>query len=284
MALINIQLESQKLMTGVPVVVSLPESYCQKDRNDTFLLVYVLHGTGQDQTSWIRNTNIQRYAARHNMILVFPYAARSVYSNQKSGLPYWDYITQELPVMIDGIFNFHIPAERTYVAGLSMGGYGALKWGFSYPDRLEGIIALSSGIDRIGLHTIYGKTISEASEAEKAQFVKDTDREIVWQSFREFEYNFGSVSEYIQDGNDLYTLLGKTVKIADHLPDIYMAVGLEDHTYESNVRMRRLMDDHKIPYTYEEEHGTHEWAFWDKYIERAFQWITDRREVKTNGK
>lgn len=274
MARISISAESKVLGMSVPVEAVIPDEVYQNHEEDlSTKVVYVLHGTGHNQTSWLRNTSIERYANERNLALIFPFAARSVYADQKYGMPYWTYLSQELPTMCEKLLPISREPSKTYVAGLSMGGYGALKWGLRFPERFAGIIALSAGIDRIGLHTIDGKTISSATEEERHAYERSGKVAFGWKGFYEFEQNFGTVEEFTANGNDLFQIARSLATGVRNVPKIYIAIGTEDPNYSDNQRFCETLDQCQISYTYEEDKGAHEWSFWDKYIQRAFDWI-----------
>src|SRR5438874_3796642 len=91
-----------------------------------FAVLYLLHGLSDDHTIWMRRTSIERYAAVKNLAVVMPAAARSFYQDMASGPRYWTYLSEELPALMQSFFPISNARERTFAAGLSMGGYGAL--------------------------------------------------------------------------------------------------------------------------------------------------------------
>lgn len=274
MARISINAESKVLGMRVPIEVVIPDdSYQNHETSVSCNVVYVLHGTGHDQTSWLNNTSIERYANERKLVLIFPFAARSVYADQKHGMPYWTYLSQELPALCEKLLPISREPSKTYVAGLSMGGYGALKWGLRCPKRFAGIIALSAGIDRVGLHTINGKVISTTTEEERIAYERSGRLAFGWKGFYEFEQNFGTVEEFVKDGNDLFQIVRTLPANNGNIPRIYIAIGTEDPNYADNRRFCEVLNQNHIRYTYEEEKGGHEWSFWDKYIRKGFDWI-----------
>ena len=110
-------------------------------------VVWLLHGMGDDYTGWLRYSNLERYALARGIAVVCPSVhAQCFYSNMTKGLAYYDYIADELPAFMKETFpQFSQKREDNYVAGLSMGGYGALKFGLSRPDQYCRIGCLSGG-------------------------------------------------------------------------------------------------------------------------------------------
>lgn len=98
-------------------------------------VLYLLHGVSDDHTIWMRRTSLERYAAGKRLAIVMPAVHRSYYSNQKYGYDYLKFVGEELPQICRRFFRISARREDNFVAGLSMGGYGAMKVGLNYPDR-----------------------------------------------------------------------------------------------------------------------------------------------------
>ena len=105
-------------------------------------VLYLLHGLSDDDTIWLRRTSIERYAAPLGLAVVMPQVHRSFYADEAYGGRYWTFLSEELPVC-RGLFRVSAGRSETFVAGLSMGGYGALKWALRHPDRFAAAASLS---------------------------------------------------------------------------------------------------------------------------------------------
>lgn len=90
-------------------------------------VLWLLHGLSDDHTAWMRRTAIERYAAARNLAVVMPAVGRSFYQDMMSGPRYWSFLSEELPAIMRGFFPFSPARRRNFAAGLSMGGYGALR-------------------------------------------------------------------------------------------------------------------------------------------------------------
>jgi putative tributyrin esterase len=88
-------------------------------------VLYLLHGLSDDDTTWIRRTSIERYAAPLGLGVVMPQVHRSFYTDEAYGGRYWTFLSEELPDLVGSLFRVSDRPEETFVAGLSMGGYGA---------------------------------------------------------------------------------------------------------------------------------------------------------------
>lgn len=155
MALIEYQFRSQALDMEQTVFIVLPES-----KRDTevpsfhpsrlsspcrFPTVYLLHGTSQDESEWLRFTSVERYANQQGLALVTPSGQLSAYADMAFGEKWMTYIASELPNKLEKRFPLSASREHRFVCGLSMGGYGAAKIGLRYPERYAAIGALSNG-------------------------------------------------------------------------------------------------------------------------------------------
>src|SRR4051812_38381310 len=116
-------------------------------------VLYLLHGLSDDDTIWLRRTSIERYVAPLGLAVVMPQVHRSFYTDEAYGGRYWSFLSEELPELVGSFFRVSERREDTFVAGLSMGGYGALKWALRRPDRFAAAASLSGAVDVTGLRT-----------------------------------------------------------------------------------------------------------------------------------
>ncbi len=130
MALLTCDFFAESLGMGTSVTVVLPETtddHGHTARPPDPPLLYLLHGLSDDHTSWLRWTSAVRYAEEAGLVLVMPAVARSFYADEAHGHAYWEFVSEELPGVVGSFFGLSQDPGSTYVAGLSMGGYGALK-------------------------------------------------------------------------------------------------------------------------------------------------------------
>ena len=153
MAFLQVQYYSKVLNVCSTVNVILPEADqgIGVDASKVGKLpkvLYLLHGYSDDHSIWMRRTSVERYAAQHNLAVIMPAVNHSFYCNEVQGERYWDYVSEELPKTMHTFFRLSDKPEDTFVAGLSMGGYGAMKLALSYPERF-GAAASFSGVTDI---------------------------------------------------------------------------------------------------------------------------------------
>lgn len=234
-----------QMNTGLTVVLPDDPSYESKD----YPVLYLLHGLEDNNNCWLQRTQIERYAITNNMIVIMPEVQRSFYTDMAFGLPYFTYISDELPKICKKLFHITSDPNKTYIAGLSMGGYGALKCALHHPDKYAAVASFSGLLD-----------VRKALESGQWSLPKNETISI-----------FGN---RLEAKDDINQLTAKAVKEHVQLPFIYLTCGLSDPLYENNESLRKQMDFLHIPYVYEEWAGGHEWPFWDKSIAQFIKFIT----------
>ncbi len=264
MALMECAIFSESLGMCTTVNVILPQNtYRQIGLKGTGSpvdcpVLYLLHGLSDDQSIWLRRTCIERYATQFGIAVVMPNGYRSYYTDQaKTGIAYWKYISEELPELINGFFRFSRKREDTFVAGLSMGGYGAFKLALNHPERFAAAGCFSSVIAPWHFDRIAPNLAWEL----KATFGDDPDA------------NTGSV-------NDLCHLAAAHIKNGTDMPAFYIACGTEDFLYSENIRYRDFLEKTGVKFTFHEEPGTHEWGFWDKQILAYLNFLKENNLLK----
>ncbi|OPH58647.1 esterase [Paenibacillus ferrarius] len=208
--------------------------------------LYLLHGLSDDHTIWMRRTSIERYASELGIAVVMPAVNRSFYADMASGPKYWTFISEELPALARSFFPLAEERELNFAAGLSMGGYGAMKLALTHPDRFAAAASLSGAVD-----------ISHRA----TNFPDD------------FKLIFEDVSRIKGSGSDLFHLADQLAAYQGVAPQLYQCCGTEDFLYEDNVRFRDYCRELKLNLTYEEEPGQHEWGYWDHKIQNVLKWL-----------
>lgn len=221
-------------------------------------VLWLLHGASDDHTIWQRRTSIERYVAPMGIAVVMPAVQLSFYSNMASGGRYFDYIADELPKIMQEFFHFSGKREDNFVAGLSMGGYGAFKLALSRPDQYAAAASLSGALDIVTLLT---NRVNSPETREKPD------------SMKPLELVFGDVQKVKDSQHDLLYLLERARKDDVTLPKLFVSCGTEDFLYADNLTFRDLAKRLNVDLTYHEEPGTHEWGYWDRNIQRVLEWL-----------
>lgn len=127
---------------------SLGRSFCYniivpENSDGDIPAVLLLHGLSDDYTQWERMTPIERYANERGIAVIMPDGARSFYTDMKYGDAYYSSIVRDVMRSARSLFPLSVKREKNFTAGLSMGGYGALKIALKNPDVFSGAISLS---------------------------------------------------------------------------------------------------------------------------------------------
>ena len=146
MAFLRCDYHSTLLDMSTSFIASLPDSVYL----DKAPVLYLLHGLSDNCTGWSRYTRVDRYAYDHQVAVIMPEVQRSFYTDMAMGMEYFSYITEELPAFCRHTFGLSRERELNYVAGLSMGGYGALKCALKRPESYAACAAFSSVTDYPG--------------------------------------------------------------------------------------------------------------------------------------
>lgn len=248
MAFMQCSFFSESLGTGAHVNVIVPQKY-PAAKNPVYPVLYLLHGLSDDHTIWMRRTSIERYVEGMNLIVVMPGAERSFYADMEFGYKYWTYISEELPEIMKSFFPISDKREDTFAAGLSMGGYGAMKLALNHPERYAAAASLSSAVDPIDC----------------------MDLAILPES--EINTIYGSKENVKGSINDLFSLSQKVAASKGPKPALFQSCGTEDILYQANLKLRDHLRKLSFDYTYEEEHGEHNWEYWDRNIQKIIKWL-----------
>jgi len=212
-------------------------------------VLYLLHGCSDDHTIWGRRTSIERYVAGMDLIVVMPNVHRSFYTDMKAGAKYWTFVSEELPEIVKSFFPVSTRREDTFVAGLSMGGYGALKLALRCPEKFAAAASLS------GVTDIHG-------------FAADHD------GFNhDMKLVFGDMEEFVGSDDDLFQLSTDLKKSGKDIPNLFQACGTEDFLYDGNIRYRDHLQQLGYDLHYQESLGVHSWDFWDANIQDVLKWL-----------
>ena len=254
MALITCDFFSDALEFGTSMTVVLPQATQEQigvdaaTRRTDFPVLYLLHGLSDDHSAWLRYTSIERYAAAAGLAVVMPAVGRSFYADEAHGHRYWSFVSDELPRVVGEFFRVSQAPEDTFVAGLSMGGYGALKHVLTHPER-------------------YAAAASLSGVADLRQLVERPERaEILHRVF----------DDAITESDDLFALLDAAPP--GSIPPLFVACGTEeDRLLPANERFVAAARERGVEVTTDFRPGVHEWSLWDAVIQDVIAWLPVRR-------
>ncbi|REK77537.1 alpha/beta hydrolase [Paenibacillus paeoniae] len=255
MALLSCRFYSETLGMSTSMTVILPQATrSQIGLNNAassgkHKTLFLLHGLSDDDTIWARRTSIERYVAELGFAVIMPNLHRSFYTDMEYGEAYWTFLTEELPAVARSFFPLSEAREDNFVAGLSMGGYGAFKWALRHPERFAAAGSFSGALDI----------------AARAKEIEAFDRT--------FKLIFGDKDIRGTD-NDLLALLNQPNVQHDGIkPLLYQSCGTEDFLYKSNTAFRDACQKTDYELTYSEGPGGHDWSYWDEQIKQFLSWL-----------
>lgn len=260
MAFLTVNLMSKCLMRTVSVNVILPvdkfDCPGMSKEEKPFKTLYLLHGVMGSYVDWVNGTRIQRYADEHDLAVVMPSGDNAFYVDQPLSHNYYgEFIGRELVELTRKLFHLSHKREDTFIGGLSMGGYGAIRNGLKYHDTFGAIISLS------------GALVVDDMQ-------KWTNETSAFMERRDFaERIFGNLEEMIiSDKNPKY-LVEQMIQEKADFPQIYMACGDQDRLLPANKDFYKFLQDKGVEAVFEIGEGDHEWDFWDTYIKKAIEWL-----------
>jgi len=219
---------------------------------DKYPALYLLHGLSDDHTAWMRRTSIERYADKYGLAVIMPNVHRSFYTDMESGNDYFTFVSRELPQIAEKLFPLKTGRKNTFVAGLSMGGYGAFKLALNNPESFGAAASLSGALNL-------------AENAAMADQKEDLYQELKW--------IFGDLNKVEKTKNDLFYLLKKLKKENIKIPKLYQCCGSDDFLYQDNLKFKKFCRSNKIKLKYEEEAAAHQWDYWDQKILDVIRWL-----------
>ncbi len=246
MAVFQCIARSKVIGGGVQFMVILPEQ-CEKD----VPVVYFLHGANATFYDTFKSTSIERYSTSRSLAIVLPTGANSYYSNMAIGPSYYKYISEELIPYTRRVFGLSDKREKTFIAGFSMGGYGATKFALTEPEKFGAVASMSGVMD------IYERNHGRDSYIPKAAWGLD------------FE-------DHLKDSDqDLFELVRRLEASGKEKPWIYQCCGTEDDLLENNRIFNKFMEGRDFHYVYEESAGAHQWDYWDENIPKVLDFFRD---------
>ncbi len=256
----TVQFESKLVGKKLPYVAILPSGY-ESETKTSYPVLYLLHGLSGHYDNWTTRSKITEHAAKYRFIIITPEGNNGWYTDSATEPTekYESYIIQELLPDVEKRYRTIASKEGRAIAGLSMGGYGSLKFGLKYPDKFVFAGSLSGALPATRW------TEAELDMTPIGKFVKPS-----------LMIAFGKDDSKVRTENDVFKLVKNTTQeqIAK-LPFIYVDCGTEDGLIIFNTEMASLLTQKKIPHEYRQLPGTHNWAYWDKQVQEILR-LTER--------
>ena len=249
----TIQFKSELIGQVLPYDALLPAGYAGS--NKRYPVLYLLHGLFGRFDDWVSRTNLAEYATNYDLIIITPEGHDSWYTDSAS-VPtqkYEAYFIRELIPDVDARFRTIKDRRARGVAGLSMGGYGALKYALKHPDQFAFAASLSGALD-------------------PARRTEDHPG-FAWDILRpSINSVFGTPNSQTRQDNDLHQIArGINASQIGSLPYLYFDCGLEDGFLTTNRELADILLSKKIPHQYRQLPGGHTWAYWDQQVQEVIR-------------
>jgi putative tributyrin esterase len=247
MALLETHFYSRSIDQTIGMNIVLPEH--TEAWQEPPAVLYLLHGLSGDHTSWCRSSSIERYAREYNLAVIMPDAHKSFYCDMEHGSNYWTLFAEEIPMLVNRWFNLSNDWKKTFIAGASMGGYGAVKLALGCPERFSHCASLSGALD-IASH------INDEWDESR---------------LRTFHAVFDELRKVPNSENDLIHQV-QTLKTIPET-EFYVCSGTDDYLYQDSVNFRDTANEKDLHLTFKESGGDHNWNYWDEQIQNVIDWL-----------
>lgn len=273
MALIHLNFPSQYLGNNTDVNIILPDRRMEDSVTEfynpvkKYKVLWLLHGTFGDYTDWVRKTNIEAYACERNLMVVMPSGANAYYLNWPNfgtGYYAWDYLLDELMPLVYGWLPASAAQPDNFIAGLSMGGNGAMQYAVSNPEKFAGAASLSNAPTNLQ-EMKTPKYDGDAQGAAGEMFNKRVENLV---------NSLGGMESYLASPANIWDRLPKLMENAS-LPNLFFSCGENDKLiWEKYKKFKKHAGEIGLKAEFFEAPGYgHEWPFWDLSIQKALDFF-----------
>lgn len=214
---------------------------------DDIPTMYLLHGLSDDSSCWSRYSRIEQYAEAHGMAVIMPEGDRSFYEDMAYGQAFYTHVSKEVVERSRRMFKLSDKREKTFITGLSMGGYGAFKIAMRNPDMFAGACSMSGVLD-----------------------IATRVEEGIWDGDMRLIFGDDRMTSVRGSDADLFALAEK-MKDHPNAPKLLQMCGVDDFLWEDNLRFRDHATSLGLDYTFEEHPGSHTWDFWNTHVQTALK-------------
>lgn len=279
MAVLKMNFLSKYLGMQTNITVCLP-SFSFRDvmnknkhfyqRGMKFQTLYLLHGGAGDDSDYVNFTNIVRYADENRIAVVMPCDYNYFYTDDPQGPKYWKYVSEELPEVCQTLFPLSDQPEDNFVAGLSMGGAGAMKMGLINCERFAAVLCMSGS-------SIHPDKIKDFPGPRSGMNQDDADA----MPRIHLDAIFGDLDHYKGSSHDMWLRARLNVEEGKKLPKFFLTVGDQDFAREHLEDAHQLLTSLGYDTFFEVVPGyAHEWSFWDLSLKKALDsWLPIRRDI-----
>ena len=245
------KLSSVMMARQMPYRVILPAGYSTAV-SKRYPVVYLLHGLMGHYNNWTDKTTVVTDTAGKDVIVVTPeggdgwYTDSRIHPNQK----YESHIVKELIPEIDKKYRTLADRKHRAIAGLSMGGYGAIKFGLKYPDLFVVVGSFSGAIGAANI----------------------TEKQIPGAIGKSITAIFGVPGSEVRRSNDPFDMIRNTTpeRIKTY-PFLYLDCGTDDFLFQNNREFVELLLEKRVPHEFRQLPGAHNWDYWNKQVKEFLE-------------
>ena len=268
MAVLHAEVFSESLMRKVPLTCLIPADKCdyanlenEKPTPRPYRTLYLLHGAFGSETDYLMNSRIAAYADQYKVAIIMPAGENHFYLDGRSGVSdFGTFVGSELVEITRRLFPLSEKREDTGIAGLSMGGYGAVVNGLMHPETFGSIGMLSAAL-------IQERVINSTFEEPMPLFNRRYYQEI----YKDIDAIKGSELDYQQQ-------ISKMAKAGQTIPNFFICCGEEDVACIDDARnYHALLEELGIAHHYHEGPGGHDWNYWDENLAKLLAWFTQTK-------
>ena len=248
---------SQVLGMDTGLTIITPNEW---QREGQYNVAYLLHGLCGDHKTWLDYSLLPVYANAGNTIYILPEAGRSFYTDMQYGLPYFTYLTEELPQICQRFFRLTAEREHTAILGCSMGGYGALKCALRKPEQYgscgafsASCLLLQDGLAELKAQGLRPELQDAFGRQVQADFIAIFGKELAWRP----EEDVLALAQRVAQG--------------PVLPRLYFTCGTKDPFYQDHLQFCQALTELQVPYTLETWEAGHDFAYFNEALARAIR-------------
>jgi len=240
----EIDLHSPLNERSLPYVAFVPKDFGSGGPGS---VLYLLHGLFGSRTNWEELTDLEEYVKDVGFLVICPEGADSWYTDrpEQDRHQFESYIFKELIPDVESRFSVEGTRAHRAIAGLSMGGYGALKAALHHPELFCFAASMSGAFDIRSFLENSGGRWDELYPSVQAAFSGRSREDL--------------------DAEDLFLLAERSAD-SEPLPDLYFDCGTGDDFIAMNRRLSRTFDRFAIGHVFEECEGGHDWEYWDRRV------------------
>lgn len=260
MAVFQVHMMSYTLRMSTDLMVIIPSSKGwdrikgterHTDFPKKFPCLYLLHGFGKDYFAWLSGTNVEKFAYQYKIAIVMPSGYNSAYTDMVYGMEHSKFLTEELPEFVERMFPVSSEKKDRFIAGFSMGGYGAMMNGINHPEIYDAAVSFSGTLNAEA--RLLGQTNSSPSLTKAI---------------------YGEPPVLYKETQDIFVMLENAAKEKKQLPRLFACCGTEDErAYPRYLMLKECCDKNSIPAVLEEGPGEHDFFFCNRWLPRVLEWL-----------